>query len=212
MKIGACDESAEAGFTLLELLVALALFALVMSLVPGALQFGRRALEDIASKDRTAEIIGVRGFLEQRLADALPIAERSGTGGMALAFAGGPRSLMFVSPSPRGPDGPGIYRFEVAEGATGQKGTKTIVMRQGLYAPGGLRGALEERVLLANVGEYKFRYFGTVESKGPRLWRDNWVEENRLPELIELSISLLGWNAPRNQMLLIRPRLREVEK
>lgn len=194
----------QAGFTLVELLVALSLFAVVLSMVPGVLQLGRRAWEDTARSDRGAQIAGVRSFLEQRLAEALPVSERDGDGRMGLAFAGRHDRLTFASPAPDGPAGAGIYRFEIAVAGR----SRSIVLRQSLFAPDRDRGQVQQRELLGGVGALAFRYFGApLDSEAP-VWLEEWPRTDVLPDLIELSIALDGRRAPRFQPLVVEPRLR----
>lgn len=195
--------SSQAGFTLIELLVALALFAIVLAMVPGALQLARRAWEDVAVSDRNAQVVGVRTFLEQRLAEVMPVFERNGEGRRGVAFAGGRNGLMFVSPAPDGPGGAGIYRFEIGVGAQ----ARAIVMRQTLFAPGSTRGAAENHILLEDVSAFRFRYFGRLRSSEGPAWHENWPRVDALPELIELSAALRGRNAPSFQPLVVTPKL-----
>lgn len=202
----------QAGFTLVELLVGLALFAIVLSLVPGALQLGRRAWESTANSDRSAQTLGARNFLEQRLAEAMPVFERDAGGRRKLAFAGRPDRLMLVSPAPMGPGKAGVYRFEIGPGVSPAGRSDTIVMRQMLFSPGGARSGLQERTLLEGVARFSFRYFGTLRRGDAATWQSEWARIDALPELIELSVVLSGRNAPAFQPLVVAPRLRLHER
>ncbi|MCL4766559.1 MAG: prepilin-type N-terminal cleavage/methylation domain-containing protein [Hyphomicrobiaceae bacterium] len=198
------------GFTLIELLVGLTLFAVVLSLIPGTLQLGRRAWEDTARSDRSAQVAGVRSFLEQRLAETLPVTERVGDGRTGLAFHGRHDALMFVSPAPDGPAGAGVYRFEIAladRSASGRR-HRSVVLRQALFAPDRDRGEAQARELLSGAGALAFRYFGSVRDQEAPAWHEEWPRADALPELIELSMVLAGRRSPAFQPLVVELRLR----
>ena len=132
--------------------------------------------------------------------------QRSFAGGRGIAFAGRRDSLMFVSPAPDGPGGAGIYRFEISRPVSGGRGS--ILMRQSLFAPEGMRGTPDDRPLLTGVANFGFRYFGARQASEAPSWHGEWSRNDVLPDLIELSVVLEGRNAPAFQPLVVAPRLR----
>lgn len=182
--------SGDVGFTLIEVIVSLAILGLILAMLPGAFQLGRRAWETTTRIDRTDHAAASRSFLEQRLTEAMPVSIADATGERQLGFTGDARRMMFVAPSASGPAGGGLYRFEltVEPGTSGD----ALVLRQSLAAApprpvGQEQGADERRVLFDGPRGLSFRYFGAIRDDAERTWNTEWRSRNALPELVELS-------------------------
>jgi prepilin-type N-terminal cleavage/methylation domain-containing protein len=204
----------ESGFTLLELLVSLILLALILSFVGGALRFGARAWEAAGALDRGASMGAVRTFLEQRLAEAMPVYERDETGRVRIAFSGQPQQLSFVSPSARGKAGAGLYRFSLnLEPAGRDAGTGTaLALDQSLYRPEVVSqvvaGPEEGQPLLEDIAGIGLRYYGRKEARSPAAWHSEWTRADALPELVEISVLLREQDARTWLPLVVELRLR----
>lgn len=180
---------ADAGFSLIEVLVALAILGLVLALLPGAFRLGQRAWQTTQRLDRDDGWTAARALIEQRLAEALPAFLAEGADGEPrFGFSGEPRRLRFIAPAPAGPTGGGLYAFDLAiePGARGD----ALVLRQTLVAATG-RAAVpaETRNLLDGAPGLSFRYFGGISDDGTRGWVDLWPANGTLPDLVELSSS-----------------------
>ena len=89
------------GFTLVELLVALTLLALLSALTFSGFRFGARAWERAGAHiDHAAEIQVVQAFLRVRLSEAAPVLEAGENPDRLIAFAGDAESLTFVTIMP----------------------------------------------------------------------------------------------------------------
>ncbi|MEQ9640278.1 MAG: prepilin-type N-terminal cleavage/methylation domain-containing protein [Alphaproteobacteria bacterium] len=165
------------GFTLLELLVGLALMALLAGLLFGSLRLGAGTL---ARVDATAEALEdrrvVASFLRGRLAQAEPLNDATDTG-HSVAFTGAPDRLELVTEMPPAAGG----------------GRHRVVLDN---APGGLRlawrplpgdGAAHQRLL--DVGPARFAYYGRHAGEADPSWHDTWTGELALPELVRLTLS-----------------------
>jgi general secretion pathway protein J len=203
----------EGGFTLLELLVSLVLLALILSFVGGALRFGARAWEAAGALDRGASMGAVRTFLEQRLAEAMPVYERDEAGRVRIAFSGQPQQLSFVSPSARGKAGAGLYRFSLnlqPVDRDARSGT-AVALEQSLYQPevGQVVAAPEDgQVLLGDIAGIELRYYGRKEARSPAAWHSQWTRADALPELVEISVLLREQDARTWLPLVVELRLR----
>src|SRR5687767_8069113 len=103
----------QSGFTLIELLVSLALLAVIMAFIPGTLRIGQRVWEKDEAIERRAALSTFRRYLEQRLAEAIPIHARDGEAGLRIEFTGRPDRVAFIAPAETGPAGGGVYRFSL---------------------------------------------------------------------------------------------------
>jgi general secretion pathway protein J len=204
----------ESGFTLLELLVSLVLLALILSFVGGALRFGARAWEAAGALDRRASMGAVRTFLEQRLAEAMPVYEQDETGRVRIAFSGRPQQLSFVSPSARGRAGAGLYRFSLTLQPVGRDtvtGT-ALALDQSLYQPEVVSQVVaapeDGQVLLEDIAGIGLRYYGRKEARSPAAWHSEWTRADALPELVEISLLLRAQDARTWLPLVVELRLR----
>src|SRR5579864_4800784 len=101
-------ERSDAGFTLVELLVSLTLFALLMVVLFGGLRFGTRAVTAAtATVDRTEEIATAYAFLRDAIGNAQPLPADRLAAQPPVRFEGEEHRLGFVmlAPANLGPAG-----------------------------------------------------------------------------------------------------------
>lgn len=182
----------DSGFTMLELLVALALFALLLAALPATLQMGRRAAQTATALDRTAADTVAIGFVRERIAEALPLMQRDDKGALRIAFRGEANSLTFVSPVVDGPMGSGLFLAELGSRAVNEDHA-ALVMAWRPFTPVANATALSsERVLIPDISQFAIRYFGYQAGNGRREWSERWADNRELPELVELSMTSPG--------------------
>ena len=176
----------DAGFTLIELIVALAILALLVSMLPGAFAVAQRAWDTVRRIERLDADQAARTFVEQRLVEALPVLVTDPSGAQQSGFRGEARGVTFVSPAASGPAGGGIYRYRLTAESSG--GADALVLRQtpisavALPASGGT-----SRILVDGLANLRFRYFGRTDEDQDRRWHDSWPDGDRLPELVEIA-------------------------
>ncbi|HZA01424.1 MAG TPA: prepilin-type N-terminal cleavage/methylation domain-containing protein [Hyphomicrobiaceae bacterium] len=204
----------ESGFTLLELLVSLVLLALILSFFGGALRFSSRAWETAEALDRGASVRAMRTYLEQRLAEAMPVYERDEAGRVRIAFSGLSQELSFVSPASRGEAGAGLYRYALhlhSAVRTARTGM-ALALSQTLYraevAHPIADTSAEKLLLLENIEGVGFRYFGRKDARTPVAWHSVWTRTDALPELVEVNILLREQDARAWPPLVVELKLR----
>ena len=178
------------GFTLLEMLVAMTLIAFIM--VAG------QQVIDLAARAAAPRGDGGHMFLTHRqiadwLETALPI--RSDRRDRApLIFAGDQASLRFVTVLPQrfGVAGPNVVTLGGAPGGL-------LARWQPLRFDGEQQG--NERLILEGVERVSFRYWDSTGG-----WRNAWPAGQRLPDLVELSVS--GGPAQEWPPIVVAPRNR----
>lgn len=187
------------GFTLVELLVAITLFALLSVMLFGGLRFGMQATE--AGTDRmdwTAEIAAAAGFLRGQLADAQPLEKDEGDGRKSVAFEGERDSLEFVVLPPAFLAQGGWHTLHL--GVERQDGHDRVVVRWRMVRPDQESDALsppEASVLLDDVRTVEFGYFGALVDGDEPQWHAQWRGANTLPRLVRFSVSFAdGRRAP----------------
>lgn len=177
----------EAGFTLLEVLVSLALLALIVALLPASIRLGRRAWETGARLEHTSRNGVIADVMSTRLSQALAVAPRDDSGRLKVAFAGDGDGVRFVAPSTGGPTGTGLVAYELRARAA-QPGRNALVLRWAPYRPVADRQhppEWQERELDHDVVTFRLRYLarGGQEDGG---WSPIWTREDALPDAVEI--------------------------
>jgi len=198
---------ADAGFTLIELLVSVALLALILLMTQSALRFGQRTwdvADDIEQSDTAAAAIK---FLEQRLAQTMPLYEREVDGRLHVAFRGFADRLSFIAPASSGPAGGGLYRFELTA-PPNPNGGQSLALDWFLYQPVAAVGQPERRVLIRNIEDFSLRFLGRLKPDDQPVWVSEWNRSDVLPDLVEVRFltRLRQWTSP--VVILVELRLR----
>ena len=174
------------GFTLLELLVGMAVFALMAGLVLSGIRLGVKSWNAAAARSTEVdEMRVVHALLRRQLASALPLAT-SRAGGWNLVFEGDAESVTFVSELPGYVSGGGVHlvTLELVESGEG----KALMMRwRPLHAldsdaPG------DEALLAEHLEGLRAEYFGALSRNALPEWRKSWRDSRTMPRLVKLSL------------------------
>lgn len=170
-------QTREAGFTLLELMVAMTLLALLSLVLFGGLKFGRQAWSTAA--DGTLSSNAVRAFQDEIRSDiarAHPVF-LADPPHPHIDFDGGPSGLMLLAPAHDGSGG--LERLVIASDGD----VTTIAARAELSN----NAAATYRKAVKGIGGMHFAYFGQVKGEAAPTWHDEWRQQTRLPLLIRIS-------------------------
>jgi general secretion pathway protein J len=196
------------GFSLIELLVSLVLLSLILLALPGALQLSRRTWELSDDLDRITATRAAMGFMEHRLAQAMPLYQRGIDGRLQISFWGRPDSVTFISPSSVGPTGGGLYQFEL-RGKPTDDGKTAIVLGWSVYQaisdnanppPSG------ERTLIPDAPGFRLRYFGSPKANVAPFWADTWTRNDIMPDLVKVTGISAGSGASADEVIELRLR------
>lgn len=197
------------GFTLVELMVALFLLALMSSVLYGSLSLSATSWDRGEAKaEQTTDMRQTGEFLRQALTAEHPLRLHKAVD-QPLYFAGASDSLAFAGATP-GRVGGGIYYFRLALAPNGNTSrlvlSRTIPDYAALKAPT-FDGA-EASVLADGISELKFSYFGRDPDASDVVdpsWRDHWDDPQVLPLLIRMDIKTAqGASWP---PLVVEPRI-----
>ncbi|MCP5152301.1 MAG: prepilin-type N-terminal cleavage/methylation domain-containing protein [Chromatiales bacterium] len=193
------------GFTLLELLVGLTVFALLSSLAYAGLSLAGRTFSAGASRiDATDTVRLVQGFLRRELEGAVPLAvvERNA---WHLWFEGDRGGAVWLAEVPAYIGTGGIHRVRIGL-ADAQDGRALVLERASLTQTMSDAGdaAGERRTLAEGVTELELAYFGVVDDERSPSWHDEWRRARRLPALVRIDITTR--DAGRWPPLIVNPR------
>jgi general secretion pathway protein J len=203
-------KSAAAGFTLIELIIALALLALIASLLTGSLSMAARSWD--VGENKAVDVASMRQaqeFLREQLTAELPLRLKKVVD-MPLLFAGERDEIRYAAALPPRVQEGGAWYFRLAVVREGDK-SRLVLERAypdlaALEAPQFAPDA-ERSVLADGIAELAISYFGrdaNASDADTPTWRDRWDDPQRLPLLVKIEVK--PEKGPAWPPLVVEPR------
>jgi general secretion pathway protein J len=198
----------EAGFTLVELLVATALLGMLTILVFGGVKTALRTWAK--THDGVAEatdLWAVESLLRRTIAAADPLVTSPHGNDHVIDFEGESAALSLLAHLPQA-IAPGItarMRFFLLPDGQSQ----ALMMAWRANLPAAASGAMlrEDKVkLLDRVRAIHFDYFGPSDWRGAVVWQLSWTDRTRLANLIRIRLERDDPAAPNWPELVAEPR------
>ena len=182
----------ERGFTLIEVLLAITLLAMLMLGAYAGIRTATRAAHSgQAQIDRTNKLRVTQEFLRRGLSQTLAIAYEKDTAGKLTVFEGKPDKITFVAPMPGylGKGGPYVQQIELER----DRGTRKLTFRHMLLNGYTKEGhdkidSVEPVTLLENIDDATFEFRGLDETGKTGDWDDEWTRNGVAPQLIRLKL------------------------
>jgi general secretion pathway protein J len=195
----------EAGFTLVELLVALALFSMLSTLLFGNVRFGIRAWQyGAVHAEQVDHTMVVQRVLRRIIEEAYPLFLAGDPTHPHVNFNGTRTSLDFLSSAPTAAGVGPRYRFLLTADNLG--GKTDLVMRAGPELASS-EDASTQTVLLANIERLEFSYFGATSSNSTSQWRDEWLQQAAAPRLVRVRAWFPTHDGRKWPDLVVTPRI-----
>jgi prepilin-type N-terminal cleavage/methylation domain-containing protein len=199
---------ARQGFTLLELVIALAVLAMIAGSVAVAIRLAAGSIErgEAVTRD-AARLRAVLGVVERALmsADTLPISVGDNT---TAFFVGEEKSLRFLtSGAPAVARGDGLRLISFFERRE-SRGTGIAMATASPFRVGGAEsweGTEKARILFPNAGELLFSYSQGPGKDGAWEWYPSWdlKETGRLPAAVRVEFSVPSPTGPRKTAFVV---------
>ena len=182
-----------AGFTLIELIIALVLLALIASLMFGSLSMAARSWN--GGEAKAAEVSSMRqaqAFLREQIEAELPLRVKKAAE-LPLMFSGERDEVRYAAALPPRVQEGGAYFFRLAVLKSGDK--SELVLERTIPDPAATQNPefteAEHTVLADGIAELRIGYFGrdanAADVDAPS-WRDRWDDHQRLPLLMRIDV------------------------
>jgi prepilin-type N-terminal cleavage/methylation domain-containing protein len=201
----------QAGFTLVELLVALALTAAIASFIIGGFHLVRRASAITYDRERTEEIDAATTQLRGLLTATMPLTTIDEVDRTAhLVFEGRTDTVTFVALSEATAFQGGLMRVRLSwQDRPPLPGhPAALVLRTAVFrANPRLVFESEPVALFRDVVRFSLQYFGAPGLREPPQWQSEWVGRDRIPLSMLVQIDLANVGGTRQLILQITLRL-----
>ncbi|MET0026505.1 MAG: prepilin-type N-terminal cleavage/methylation domain-containing protein [Candidatus Thiodiazotropha sp.] len=193
-------DSRQAGFTLLEILIALLILATIVTSAISMLFINLKGWDQLAAhSDRQVAKQRIMTRVNNTIAQIQPISWTNPKG-RQLAFIGEANLLQFIAPAPQPYAPGGLFEYRLSVEQDSVEGTRLVLMYRP-YQPQERAFVLpdhgSQRVLLSGLDDMRFQYYGVQQGSRNPAWSELWLESARdYPELIEIQSS--GANGARD--------------
>jgi len=191
----------QSGYSLIELLVVLALMGLIAVAMSGGIRFGAKVWERTGVQvEGLEQTQGAQALLRNLLSTVSPrLFDPSNAN--EDAFVGNGQRMSFTAPMPPSLGQGGSARFNLT--ASRQDGATQLVIE---WRP--RHGARREskQLLLRGAGTVAFAY-ATVDAAGAIAWTDTWAADAGTPALIRIRADFAQSGAIRWPDLIVRARI-----
>jgi general secretion pathway protein J len=203
-----------AGFTLIEVLIAMTLLSLMVALLFGSLRICAQSWEQGENKiAEVSEVAVVYNFFQKHLASATPLwndfiaggdvdaANQPETGAAndtgadtenlnkTFSFQGRKNALQFVSVFPASVGRAGMQLFSIEQRQEDNEQVLKVTLTPFFPLAEGEEWNQEEVVLLRHVSDFELSYFGAVENTDKYAWQDQWLKKDVHPQLVKININ-----------------------
>jgi prepilin-type N-terminal cleavage/methylation domain-containing protein len=201
----------QAGFTLVELLVSLALTAAIASFIIGGVHLVRRTSAVTNDRESAEEIDAAATQLRGLLAKAMPVTTIDEVDRVArLVFEGRTDSVVFVTLSEATAFQGGLMRVRLSwQDRPPLPGhPAALVLRTAVFrADPRLVFESNPVVLFRDVVGFSLRYFGAPAPDAPPQWHSEWLSHDRMPLAMLAQVDLAAGSGRRRLVLQTMLRL-----
>jgi general secretion pathway protein J len=187
------------GFTLIEMVVAVALMSLMSLIMFASLRFAQQTYTKVNKTEvALSELSSSQRILRTLIESAYPFAADGGSGA-PNHLQGGKSEIAFSAPATVGSGASGYDRYSIVLRRNLGSRTDDVVVRRWVDRNGqpASNGAVVEETIVLNVASLNFGYLAAevpgqdFSAGGPnpdQTWLDEWREHDRLPAAVRVRI------------------------
>lgn len=193
----------KAGFTLLELLVAMTLLGLLSVALFSGLRFGTQVwARSEAATAATDKVYAFQALLSREIARAYPLfVTGNDVTDAHVEFNGTSQAMRFLGPDPQGSGA--MLKIELSAVRDGNAWAFEILKHPELSL------AQNDTIMaeLRGLRSAEFSYFGAQDEKSAPAWHTNWQHMKRLPALIRIRAKFVPGTGTAWPDLVVAPRI-----
>jgi general secretion pathway protein J len=193
------------GFTLIEILVALSLMAMIATILIASLEIGGHTWKRVTRAAASAEDIArTQGFLREHLGTIYPYERSSADTSAPAALVSDGRSVGFSSGAP-GFASDGLWRYQVGMSSE-THGLEVRSRRDRAGLPYSTTTPWASETLLPHIESLTVQFWLKPDNV-PGLWLDRWTDAASLPRLIRIDVAFAPKDHRRWPTLYIEPKI-----
>lgn len=194
----------QSGFTLVELLVGIALLSLLTIAILASVRFATHAWNvGITHTDRLDRMILVQSLAHRLIGGSYPLYVTTDPTRPHVAFDGTKSAIDFLGPTLSSQDTGGRMRYRLSTEQRGGHSTLILASRHELADRSASTGS-ETTTLVERVDTAEFSYFGQTQPDRQASWQAEWSGQRSLPSLVRIRVAVAGKQWPD---LIVRPQI-----
>lgn len=191
-----------AGFTLIEMVVAMALMAMLAVGLFEGLRFTQRTYDKtVVQAEKTWQIFTAQRWLRGVLESAYPQEPVDSGVPAHHGVEGAHDRVQVIAPAPASLSGGGFYLYRIEMRARPQGGRDIVVSWEPEISSSVRRRDPMSEVLIENVIGMEWSYYANGN------WSPSWQAQRNLPQLIRMSVTFAPGDSRRWPELLVVPRI-----
>lgn len=200
-----CRDRHDAGFTLAEMLVALALFAMICALIAAVVNLIAR-LDGSAKRqgDAVGQIVSAQTLLRARLEQMRVMVDPRGAGD-TIAMSGQRDELTFTAPGLAANGAHQLQAIRLRRSPRGELMLYTVPLLAGYDLRDPSVAGWSAAPLLDGVKWAEITYYGTDRVTGRDAWQDRWQGRAQPPKLVRVRLGFAAGDARTWPVLMVRP-------
>jgi general secretion pathway protein J len=201
------DAGSEAGFTLVELLVALALFSLLATLLFDNVRLGLHAWKHgSAHAEHFEHSMVSQDLMRRMIGNIYPMLVTDGGTQPRIDFDGARDAIGFLGNAPIVASGGGRFRYRFFVERQRERSDLVLSSTPELADPQGM-SMTTRTLLLSDIDRAEFSYFGEAGAERSVQWHDSWTQRSDMPKLVRVRVAFRSGDARLWPELLIAPRI-----
>ncbi len=179
----------DAGFTLIEVLIAMTLLSVMVVLLFGSMKICAESWQKGEDKiNEVNDVAVVYQFFRNHLGTALPLWDDFSGENDDFAFSGRSQELKFVSSFPASAKKAGLQIFSLKLIKEGDEQLIQVTITPFFPAAEREEWHKEEVTLLRHISDLAISYYLQDEGQTEGIWQEDWLEQDALPKLVKIQI------------------------
>lgn len=200
-------DRSDSGFTLVEMLVSMALLSVLATVLFGNVSVGIKAFQSGSAHAVDAEQCMIaQNLLRQMIRDAYPLFLSNSRNRPHVDFTGARESMSFLGNTPMVIADGGRHRFNLFINRHHDK--NDLVLTSAAELTNHTSDPMPVKtVVIGDIDQVRFSYFGIARAGQAAQWHDEWTQQNELPKLVRIRVTFRKNDARSWPDLIIAPRI-----